>query len=38
MHRSTLDYRLNKLEQEYKINYNLPREYLYVFLSCLLVG
>ena len=38
IHRSTLDYRLNKLEQEYKINYNSPREYLYVFLSCLLVG
>jgi len=38
IHRSTLDYRLNKLEQEYEINYNAPREYLYVFLSCLLVG
>ena len=38
IHRSTLDYRLNKLEQEYEINYNTPREYLYVFLSCLLVG
>ena len=38
IHRSTLDYRLNKLEQEYGINYNVPREYLYVFLSCLLVG
>ncbi|MDA9378114.1 hypothetical protein AT681_00340 [Limosilactobacillus reuteri] len=38
IHRSTLGYRLNKLEQEYEINYNAPREYLYVFLSCLLVG
>ncbi|WP_225433534.1 helix-turn-helix domain-containing protein [Limosilactobacillus reuteri] len=38
IHRSTLDYRLNKLEQEYEINYNAPRESLYVFLSCLLVG
>ncbi|WP_369186801.1 helix-turn-helix domain-containing protein [Limosilactobacillus reuteri] len=38
IHRSTLDYRLNKLEQEYEINYNTPKEYLYVFLSCLLVG
>ncbi|MCC4357468.1 helix-turn-helix domain-containing protein [Limosilactobacillus reuteri] len=38
IHRSTLDYRLNKLEQEYEINYDAPREYLYIFLSCLLVG
>lgn len=36
VHRSTLDYRLNKLEQEYEINYDAPREYLYIFLSCLL--
>ncbi|MGM9906765.1 PucR family transcriptional regulator [Limosilactobacillus sp.] len=38
IHRSTLDYRLNKLEDQYHIQLTTPDQYLYTLLSVLLAA
>lgn len=38
IHRSTLDYRLGKVEQKYQIEVDTPNQYLYSLLSLLLIN
>lgn len=37
IHRSTLNYRLSKIEEKYNIELTTPNQYLYTLLSTLLI-
>lgn len=38
IHRSTLDYRLDKIKTKYQLAFDIPNQYLYIFLSVLLMS